>query len=168
MQIQTLGNKPNRVFITVKNNEASATIASSFPEPVAFNALDGMSVVKLATAAAKLSTSGLAGVCVRPILAGKFGVAQVFGLVSSNVAILQQTKASTDATYASLSVDAGIILTPDTVNNNFSTAASVAASGFLPFGFVPASTSFASSSGTTGTGTLSSRSFFSAISLRMM
>lgn len=168
MIFQTLGNKANRVFIAVKNNEASATLASSFPEPAAFNTLDGISVVKLATAAAKLSTGALCGVVNRSIAFGKYGIAQVYGIVTANVPVLQQTKASTDATYASLSIDAGVVLTPDTVNNAFSTAASIAASAFLPWGCIPASTSWASSSGTTGAGTLSSRALYSNVFLRMM
>jgi len=156
MRIQTLNGggisqKPDRVWVTVVSAETTNNIGQG--EPCAFNALDGMSVVKLATAGAALADVGIAGISDGIIKPGQVGVVQVYGITALSIPVAQRTKASTDSSFASASVPAGAVLKPDTVNNAMSTGATVAASANLPLGFLPVSTNWASSTLASGSNT---------------
>lgn len=136
----------------IKNAESSSTIGRGrlvcLKHGTATN--PGLDVVLPANAGTGVF-GNLFGVAINDVPAGKFGETQLFG--SCEYAILRRATrgASTDSWASGASLAEGHILAVDTVNNCFSTsAASQAASLFLPIAVMNSSlASYASSASAT-------------------
>lgn len=128
--------RPEAVFIAVRNAEASAGIAQGEPVCWVMNGTnDGNDVVLPNTGAAGKATSLFAGVCVDidGIPNATYGKVQVYGLCLKSM-LEQRTRAATTDSWSSVaSIPAGNICGINTVNNNFVTLAAGAQSGFLGF-----------------------------------
>lgn len=112
------GDKPETVFLRVKNAESSSSIAQGNAVVLVMNATDdGLAVVLPATAAAtKTGTLGY-GVATGAITAGSLGDVQVFGFCR-NAVVVKRTRSATDAVWASTAaMSVGQALTIDTVDN---------------------------------------------------
>lgn len=152
MRMKTVGNKRDMTAIVIKSAEASATIAAGAPVCFAMNGTDdGLAVVLPGTGGAVKTTSFAAGVALSSIVAGGYGESQVFGFCP-NIILRRQTRAATTDAFSSNSdgFATGLLLLVDTINNAFSTAASVAVSMYAPLAVLAESVaSWASSASTT-------------------
>lgn len=135
MNLGILGkDRPEKVFIAVRNAEASAGINQGQPVCFVMNGTnDGNDVVLANTGAAGKATSLFAGTCQDKdgIANGQYGMTQVYGFAQFGV-LTQRTRGATSDSWSSVaSIPVGNICGVDTVNNAFVTLAAGAQSGFL-------------------------------------
>jgi hypothetical protein len=153
MKISTVSkDKPESVHLRVKSAEASVTIARGTPVVFAYNGTnDGLAIVRPSAGTAAGVNALVAGVAIADITAGAFGDVQCFGFNRYSVLRRATRAASSDSWASQASIAANsVLMILDTVNNCFSTAASLAASGFLPMGIMVESlASYASSDSAT-------------------
>lgn len=132
MRIKTVGNKADRIVVSIKNAEATASIPRGTPVVLNLSTTaadgDGLDVVLPATAGNPNSFSLRYGIATDTLVAGALGESILFGL-SSYALISRATRAaSTDSWSASASTASGIGLGIDTINNAFTMGASIAGS----------------------------------------
>ena len=135
MKFQTLGDKPTFVDDFVRNDEASTTLQDGTPVVYYMDGTeDGLAVVLPASSTAIKAHVFFAGVVTEDILVGRIGTVRKTG-IHRTTRILRATRAATsDSWSSSASLAAGHLLVIDTVNNVLSTvAASVGATGYLPW-----------------------------------
>lgn len=146
-------NKPDNVYIVIKNGEASAALTQGMPVVMKFNGTDdGLAVEKPSTTSDGQALGCLAGIMAETSLAaGKIGLAQVYGFCQK-VNVGRMTRSATDAAWASIpAIALGDVYKVDTVNDVLTRVGSNAASAFLPWcaaGTTIASTTTASTAST--------------------
>jgi hypothetical protein len=127
MNSKMVGNKADVVRNPVKNAESSSTISKGRPCVLAINGTDdGLAVVLPATAGAAKSNSLLYGIALDDILAGKIGEVVVFGISRYTIITRMTRAASSDSWTSSASVNTGVLLGADTINNALTLGASLA------------------------------------------
>lgn len=133
------GNKPERKWQTVRNDESSATLPKG--EPCCFvmdGSEDGLAAVKAVTGTATKGTTLFAGIPNEDIIAGQIGEVQCYGIISG-VKIIRRTRASSgsgtgDHAWPTASALAlGDILNIETVNNGLTKSGAGAAAANLAF-----------------------------------
>ena len=135
MKFQTLGDKPTFVDDFVRNDESTTTLQDGTPVVYTIDGTeDGLAVVLPATAGAIKTHALFAGVVVEDIIAGRIGTVRKTGIYRATRILRATRAASSDSWSSSASLAAGHLLVVDTVNNVLSTvAASVGATGYLPW-----------------------------------
>lgn len=132
MKMQTLGDKPNFVDTTVKNDESSATISRGQPISYKLDGTDdGLGVVLPGTNGASLAQTLFAGVALQDIAYGRLGNARIYGISPYTIVTRATRAASSDSWSSSQSIASGVLMSLDTINNAFLLGATVGASGFL-------------------------------------
>lgn len=129
MRIKQVGNKADRICVTVKNAESSSTIYAGTPVALVANGTDdGLAVVLPATSTAAKIAAFQYGVAIQDIAAGRVGEVCVFGVC--NVKLTLQTRANTSGGSSFSTADTvalGNALTIFSAGNVFSTIAQTAA-----------------------------------------
>ena len=129
MRIKQVGNKADRLCVTVKNAESSSTIYAGTPVALVANGTDdGLAVVLPATSTAAKLAGFQYGVAIQDITAGKVGEVCVFGVC--NVKLTLQTRANTSGGSSFSTADTvalGALLTINSAANAFSTIANTVA-----------------------------------------
>lgn len=129
MRAKYAGNLADKIIVTIKNAEASASIPRGTPVIMVLNATDdGLAVVLPATAGAALSFNARLGVTTTTLTAGQTGESIAFGYVQYALVTRMTRAASTDSWTSSAAVASGIGLGIDTLNNAFLMGASRAGS----------------------------------------
>jgi hypothetical protein len=130
MRIKTVGNLGDKVIVTAKNAESSATISRGRPVALVYNGTaDGLGVVLPTTSSLLKVNAFRYGVAVKDIEAGQVGEVQVFGHCEFVVLTLQ-TRANTSGGSSFSTADTvalGQLLTILTAANAFSTIANTVA-----------------------------------------
>lgn len=143
MRLGIIGkDKPERVFLAVHNAESSAAFTQGQPVCFVMNGTnDGNDVVLANTGTAVKATTLFAGVVVDSsgIANGAYGVAQVFGFCQKAVLVQRTRAASTDSWSTVQTINSGMALNIDTVNNGFVSSIAGAATQFLGFAIIGAS-----------------------------
>ncbi len=128
MRSQTLGDKRDFLSIKVRNDESSATISRGYPVLLQCDGTeDGLAVVLPSSGSAGEAQQQRYGVAMDDILAGQIGEVMIWGLCNYVVLSLQ-TRANTSggssfSTAETVALFNALVI--NTVNNFFSTAASV-------------------------------------------
>lgn len=133
MRFQSLGDKPEGVFLHVRAAEA---IALGQPVCLEFDATDdGLSVALASTAAANHAHAYFFGIATQAIASGKIGEVQIFGFNRNTMYVGSRTRSDTNVNWPTMtSVAANALLAVNTVNNAMeSTGGTQAVSGFLPY-----------------------------------
>lgn len=132
MRTKYIGNKPDRIAMVIRNQEASAAIPLGAPVLLQLTSTldadgDGMDVVLPSTAAA-INYQLIYGVNASyQLAAGQFGEAIVYGYTPSTLVKLNSRATSTDSWSSMAAIASGLLLTPDYTNNVWQTTAIVAA-----------------------------------------
>ncbi len=125
MRIKLNGNKLDKVLVSARSAEASATIPVGTPVALVANGTDdGLAVVLPATSSAAKLASFQYGVACKDILPGEVGEVCVFGVC--NVKLTLQTRANTSggSSFSTAeTVALGNLLTIFSAGNAFSTIA---------------------------------------------
>jgi len=127
MRYQTLGDKPGFVEERIRNDEASANIPKGTPVVLTLDGTeDGLAVVLPSSAGSQaLADMFLFGVASDVVEPARLGNATKFGIARQAILRRATRAASTDNWVGSTSIAKGVLLRLDTVNNCFSTAASI-------------------------------------------
>jgi len=125
MNFKRVGDKAEKIFIPVKNDEPSATIKIGSPIVFSFDGTDdGVAVVLPSTAVAAMQAAASVGIMAGDITPGVTGQAQVYGLCLSTRVVRATRALPTDPWPAAAAVTAkGLQLTMDVVNNAFTVGA---------------------------------------------
>jgi hypothetical protein len=158
MRFKQVGNKADSVLMVIRNAETSATIPIGSPVTLVLNGTnDGLDVVLPNTAADAKNGAFKYGIATSSILAGAYGESLVFGFTSYALMTRMTRAATTDSWTSSQSVQSGIALGWESINNALVMNASMVGSlGTLQANCVLASSlasSAASASATTDTRT---------------
>ena len=131
MRYQHSGNKPNFFTLRVKNDSGSSMPAGTLAVYTFDATDDGLAVIRAQDLAVKTNV-GPAGILVEAVADGAVGEAVAYGIAETIVNI--NTRAATSDSWTSQAALAvGAVLKADTVNDGLQrSAASLAASGFLP------------------------------------
>lgn len=132
MRAKYTGSRPDRVIMSVQNNEVSASIPRGTPVILSATGVaatdDGLDVVLPATAG-NVNAYGLRyGVLTTTLLAGQNGESILFGVAPFALVTRATRAASSDSWTSSASIASGVALGIDTINNAFLIGASIAAS----------------------------------------
>jgi hypothetical protein len=148
MRNSKIGNVVEQVFLNVKSGEASSSIPKGTPVVLELNGTDdGLAVVLPATGGTAFCAAAF-GVTTAALAAGATGQVQAFGFNRYSIIRRGTRAASSDSWTSSAAMSTGQLLVIDTVNNCFSTAASLAASAFLPLGLLVESVASVAASAT--------------------
>jgi hypothetical protein len=132
MRAKYAGNKADKIILTVRNGEASASIPRGTPVCLAAGATsatnDGLDVVLPATAGNANSFGLRFGILTDTLTAGSFGESILFGVATYALITRMTRAASTDSWTSSASQASGVALGLDTLNNALLIGASIAGS----------------------------------------
>ncbi len=125
MNFKRVGDKAEKIFIPVKNEETTKTIALGTPVFFPFDGVnDGVSVVLPGTAPAAIQLAGGVGITTSIMTPGQTGSAQVYGLCLSTRVVRATRALPTDPWLAAGAVSTrGLVLNLDVINNAFTIGA---------------------------------------------
>lgn len=128
MRAKYVGNKADRIIMTVQNGEASASIPRGTPVILGAGQTaagdDGLDVVLPSTAGAANSFGLKFGVLTETLIANAFGESILFGVANYALITRMTRGASTNSWTSSQTQASGIALGIDTLNNAFLLGAS--------------------------------------------
>lgn len=126
--------KPERHFVFVQNDEASASMAAGSLAVFNMDGTDnGVDVVRPPSSTAAKASGFFAGVVTKALSAGDRGLAQCYGLVNA-LTVTQQTRAaSTDSYATAAAVAIGDWLAIETIGGNATRSGAGSQTIALPF-----------------------------------
>lgn len=146
--------KPERYFVMVQNDEASADIAAGVPVAFAMDGTDdGHDVVTLPSSTAAKATSFFAGITPKAIPNGERGLAQCYGIVNTLTITRATRAASTDSYASAAAVAIGDRLALETVAGNATRSDAGVQNVFAPFLVAVGTVASAASSASTASDT---------------
>ena len=121
MNFKRVGNKAEKVFVPVKNDEVAATIKIGSPVTLSLDGTDdGLAVVLPSTAVAAMQAAATLGITAGDIVPGQVGDCQVYGICYSTRLVRATRALPTDPWPAAAIINTkGLQLIPDVVNNAF-------------------------------------------------
>ena len=163
--------RPEVAFISFRNAEASLSMPIGSPIAYVMNGTnDGNDCVLPVTATGPKATSLFTGAVIgqAAVVAGAYGVAQVYGPVLQAVLLARTRAATTDSWSSIASINTGVLCNVDTINNAFNRNAAGASSNFLAFAVLAQSVASVAGVASSTSDTLTASTSYAKLFLRAM